>query len=213
MTDDLKKLIPAYLQHAHKGPGMNLLLEEMENGGFYTSPCSGKYHLAVEGGLAEHSYNVYTTMYKMGLDMLGADEFEELKDSITVVALLHDLGKMGQFGKPNYVENILKSGKRSEAEPFCTNKELVYQEHEIRSVIIASKYIDLTEDEMDAILHHNGLFGKLDSSFGNHNFDRNKLSFLLHTADMWASRFMEEKKPIPPTEKEMREMRKKVGDD
>ena len=82
---------------------------------------------------------------------------------------------------------------RSVAEPFESNKDLMYEEHEIRSVIIAERFIYLSEDEETAILHHNGLFGKLDSkSFGSDpNFCKTKLAFLLHTADMYCSRFVE----------------------
>lgn len=169
--------------------GIDGLISEMEQGGFFTAPCSSKYHLANEGGLAEHSLNVFDALVMLDKG-LGSDlDYTDM----VIVALLHDLGKMGDYGKPNYVENILKSGKRSEAEPFCTNKMLTYEEHEIRSVIIASRHIALTEDQQTAILHHNGLYGKLDSSFGNHNYDSSKLAFLLHTADMWCCRFTEKK--------------------
>ena len=37
---------------------MDKLINYMDENGFFTSPCSGSYHLAYEGGLAEHSLNV-----------------------------------------------------------------------------------------------------------------------------------------------------------
>ena len=33
-------------------------LKELEEGGFFISPCSTQYHLAYAGGLVEHSVNV-----------------------------------------------------------------------------------------------------------------------------------------------------------
>lgn len=168
--------------------GVDKLIKAMEEGGFFTAPCSGEYHLCKEGGLLEHSINVFNTLLELD-KATGADL--DYKDMV-LCSLIHDLGKMGDHGKPNYVPNILKSGKMSDAKPYCTNKDLFYEEHEVRSVIIAERYIELTEEQETAILHHNGLFGKLDSSYSNHNFDKSKLAFLLHTADMWCSRFVEE---------------------
>lgn len=177
--------------------GIYALINWMEDNGFFTAPCSGAHHLCKEGGLAEHSLNVYDTLVKLN-EAMDAKISEK---SIVLCALLHDLGKAGDHGKPNYVENYVSSRKkdengnvimvRSEAKPYETNKELTYEEHEIRSVIIAERFIPLTEEEETAILHHNGLFGKLDSGFGNHNYDKTPLAFLLHTADMYCSRFIE----------------------
>ena len=182
--------------------GMLELSTEMYIGGFFNSPCSTKHHLAKEGGLAEHSLNVYRTMKQLALCLMSEDEYEQYKDSIVIVALLHDLGKMGDYGKQNYIENMIKDGrptkaepeqkyKRSEAEPYKTNPDLTYEEHEIRSLTTACRYIELTEEEYTAILHHNGLHSKLDSPYGNANYCKTKLAYLLHVADMWCSRFVE----------------------
>lgn len=184
-----------------KRTGMEELIKAMEEGGFFTAPCSGAFHLCKEGGLAEHSVNVFDTLMDLYIKLCPIDELP--MDSIIICALLHDLGKMGDHGKPNYVPNMVRSKKKnpdtgeydlvqSEAKPYETNKELTYEEHEIRSLLIAERYIDLTEEEETAILHHNGLYGKLDSSFGNANFCKTKLAFLLHTADMWCSRFVDD---------------------
>ena len=75
--------------------GMDKLVEHMEEGGFFTAPCSTRYHLSKEGGLAEHSLNVYENALRIS-GGLGRPE-EVLRDSLIIVSLLHDLGKMGQF--------------------------------------------------------------------------------------------------------------------
>lgn len=165
-------------------PGMDELIAYMEAGGFFEAPSSGKHHLCREGGLLTHTMNVLLCARKINR-ALG----EPVPDKeITITALLHDLGKMGDHGKPNYVPNILKSGNRSEAEPFKTNDELPYIDHAIRSVIIARSFIELSAEEEHAILYHNGLYNDLKYSIKG---KETELYLILHTADMWASHFME----------------------
>lgn len=182
--EKIKKQIEILLSETER-PGIQALLNYMDIAGFYTAPCSSKYHLAKPGGLAEHSLNVF----KNALSLTHAfnDDFKspinfELIKSITICALLHDLGKAGQYGKPAYIEN-----EDPEKAPFRANKELLYIPHEIRSVAIASQFIELTEEEQFAITYHNGLYGELRSIKGNET----PLYMILHFSDMWASRVTE----------------------
>ena len=164
--------------------GIEALIQHMYDNGFFTAPCSGAYHLAKEGGLAEHSLNVYDIMTKLN-DSLQS---EIPRQSIIIVSLLHDLGKMGFAGKPNYIENILKSGKRSESKPYETNKQLLGIPHEIASIQIASRFIYLTENEVFSIMNHNGLYTPTGYAVKG---KETKMYLLLHTADMYTSHFCE----------------------
>lgn len=163
--------------------GIDDLIEAMEEKGFFTAPCSGAHHLSHEGGLAEHSLNVFELMLKLDA-ALGANT---ARNSIIICGILHDLGKAGDYGKPNYVENILKSGKPA-AKPYKTNPELLYVPHEIRSIAIAERYVSLTEEEEFAILYHNGMYSELKYAYSG---KETQLSLVLHFADMWASRVTE----------------------
>lgn len=180
---EVKGKIVSLLQETHRYD-VDALIDCMEDGGFFTSPCSGAHHLSKEGGLAEHSLNVYFGM----IELDRALQANIPHDSIVLCGLLHDLGKMGDHDKPNYVENILKSGKRSDSKPYITNKDLLYIPHEIRSIVIAERYIGLKEEEEFAILYHNGMYSELKYSF---NGNETPLSLVLHFADMWASRITE----------------------
>ena len=179
--------------------GMDKLIDWMENNGFFTSPCSGGNHLAKEGGLAEHSLNVFRLMNADAVCKMKVEDYESNKSSIIITSLLHDLGKCGDYGKPGYVPNMIKDGrptkaepeqkyKQSETKPFEVNKELIPVDHEIRSVKIASKFIDLTEEEELAILWHNGLYGNFKYQIQG---KETSLYLLLHFADMWASHVLE----------------------
>ena len=170
--------------------GIAGLLVEMDEMGFYTAPCSTQYHLAYSGGLAEHSLNVYELMDK--LSSILHPEVD--KSSVIICALLHDLGKAGQFGKPNYIINMLKGrGKNAEpyqspTKPYIGNPELLYIDHEVRSIQIAGRHINLTEDENWAILMHNGMYGNFKYQIQG---KETPLYLLLHMAGMWASRVTE----------------------
>jgi 23S rRNA maturation-related 3'-5' exoribonuclease YhaM len=160
----------------------------MDNSGFYIAPASTKYHGAVIGALAEHSLNVYNAAMNLANAWLDSDKVEELRNSIIICSLLHDLGKAGQYNKPLYVENVLKTGV-SKAQPFKTNEDLMTLDHEIVSVIEASRFITLTEEEQFAIAFHNGLY----TSIGRYGLQGKEtpLQMIIHFSDLWASRVME----------------------
>lgn len=187
-----------------KREGMYSLLSWMDWNGFYTMPCSGGNHLAKEGGLAEHSLNVFGLMHGIRNEGVLGSNFDMPTDSIAICGLLHDLGKCGDYGKPGYVPNMLKGRAtkaspnpgphQSDKKPFKVNGGLFPIDHEVRSVKIASKFIELTEEEELAILWHNGLYGNFKYQIQG---KETPLYMLLHFADMWASRVIEEEKEEP----------------
>lgn len=62
--NDLKNQIEGLLKATGR-KGIEDLLAWMDENGFYTAPCSSKYHLAKPGGLAEHSLNVFRNAMSM----------------------------------------------------------------------------------------------------------------------------------------------------
>ncbi|MBR2300891.1 MAG: HD domain-containing protein [Bacteroidaceae bacterium] len=164
--------------------GIKNLIAFMDEVGFFRAPCSGGNHLCQEGGLAEHSWNVYETALKLN-KALGAG-FS--KDTIAICALLHDLGKVGDHNKQMYIENVLKSGKVSASKPYKRNPGLSAVPHAVRSIKLAQRYIELSEGEEWAILCHDGLY-----DFMKHEMlgKETPLFMVLHWADMWSSRVVE----------------------
>lgn len=180
----MKERIEVLLRET-KRSGIEDLLQWMDKNGFYDAPCSSKYHLAHPGGLAEHSLNVFKNCMAWTNAMFQKSEIEVTFDfinSITICALLHDLGKAGQFGKPMYIKNT----EDSEC-TYIYNSKLLNVPHEVRSIAIASRFIELTEEEQFAILYHNGLYGELNGFKGKEK----PLLLILHHSDMWAARVTE----------------------
>lgn len=175
--------------------GIENLITYMDEAEFFTAPCSTQHHLCKVGGLAEHSHNVFCcgTQLKDSLNFQCAEwlkmlEKDILSDSWTIVSLLHDLGKAAYHGKDNYTPNYLKSGVLSDKKPYETNPDRLYIPHEIVSLLIAKRFIELTEEEEFAIMYHNGLY--VPSGRDLQGKER-PLQMLLHFADMWCSRFIE----------------------
>ena len=104
-----------------------------------SAPASSKlaYHHAYSGGLLQHILetfeyccNISEKVVPLLRDrfVIGADDFHtELcvdKESILFVSILHDIHKVVDYsGRPQYENNILKSGAQSEKIPYKVNKD------------------------------------------------------------------------------------------
>ena len=86
MNNEMKQMIIDLLLETER-PGMGELCAHMEEVGFFNAPCSGGNHLAFEGGLAEHSYNVYMLMNIDATHKLSTDEYNAMHDSIIIASV------------------------------------------------------------------------------------------------------------------------------
>ena len=148
-----------------------------------TAPASTKYHLSKEGGLLEHSVNVAETMLKIKAAI--APEISD--ESCVIVALLHDLGKVGMPGNPQYLinepsEKQKKYGYKPDY-PYRFNSELTYLSVPVRSLYLALQHISLTEEEVQAIVYHDGQYVEDNRSCATHE---EPLTLLLQYADSWS---------------------------
>ena len=80
--------------------GIDRVISKLESMGFFTAPASSKNHLCVEGGLLEHSMNVYK-MAKMIREQLLAvqPELKIKEESVIIASLLHDVCKADIYKK------------------------------------------------------------------------------------------------------------------
>ncbi len=166
--------------------GMPQLIAAMEQCGYFDCPASSRSHMSCKGGLAQHSWYVLEQAQKLNV-FFGSPCST---DSVVITALLHDFGKCGQFGKPEYVENILSNGRQCGSRPFKKNKELMAVKHETRGIAELSKYIVLTEDEQNAILRHDGARGT--ESRGNEaKACDTPLYMIIYFANLWSKKMLE----------------------
>lgn len=177
--ENIKDLIKNNLGEA-RGEEFKNLMDHLENNTeWLTSPASTRYHCSYEGGLIEHSVNVAEVIIK--LKKILAPEISI--GSAALVGLLHDCGKQGQYiMKPPTV----KQQQYGYPGSIVYNEDIVYMEHEARSLKIISKFLDLSEEEWAAIEYHNQPWNGTSSAFR-----KNKLMTLLQNADYYSTVYLE----------------------
>ncbi len=155
---------------------------------YLTTPASIKYHLCREHGLLEHSVNVAENLLKIK-NVLAPEISDE---SCVIVALLHDLGKAGMPGEPQYLKNEPSQKQKaygySASTPYRFNKDLLYLSVPVRSLYLVSSRFPLTEEETQAIVYHDGQYVEDNRSVATHE---EKLTLLLQYADNWSGFIVE----------------------
>jgi hypothetical protein len=158
---------------------------------FFEAPCSTRYHLSREGGLVEHSINVYECL-KAYLERPRVKELYGLvasDESIAIVALLHDLCKVNVYKKS--FRNVKdENGKWNQVPTFEFQDDLPYG-HGEKSVYIISGFMKLSREEAFAIRYHMGFSDTENIRNVGEAFARFPLAFALSTADMEATYFIE----------------------
>lgn len=179
--DDFIKI---YTENIHR-EGADKLLEWLKNSDFFTAPASAKYHSAHEGGLCEHSVNVYMRLEAVA----GANPALKITpETVAICGLLHDVCKVNFYTVSTRNVKNEETGKW-EKQPFYKIDDKVPYGHGEKSVYIVSGFMRLTREEAFAIRFHMG-------DYADRNVPRAfrlfPLALMLHIADLEAT-FLDEK--------------------
>ena len=168
-----------------KRPGIKQLVEWLNNSDFKIAPASTRYHNCCEGGLLQHSINVYNELLRQK-DLIKLLNIPW--DTLIITALLHDICKVNYYKMD--VRNVKKNGTWVQ-EPYYTVDDLYPIGHGEKSIIIAQEFIKLTDVEVAMIRNHMG--GFVDNSYFSSSalFNKYPESLLLHMADMRATYIVE----------------------
>ena len=169
---------------------LNFLLPESSD--FFTAPASTRYHGNYEGGLLEHSLNVYDCL----CDILSRPRIKEVygieysEESIAIAALLHDICKVNFYNVA--FRNAKNEAGKWESVPYYTIDDRLPYGHGEKSVYIISGYMRLTRDEAFAIRYHMG-FSADKENHGNVGkaMEMFPLAFFLNCADSEAAYYVE----------------------
>ena len=172
--------------------GIENLLGFIRRSDFYTAPASTKYHSCHEGGLLEHSLNVYKCLVAKLDNPIWKDALSEIpKESIIVSSLLHDLCKT-YFYVVEY-RNKKNDDGIWEKVPYYTIDDKIAYGHGEKSVMMIEEYIKLTPVERYSIRWHMGWsepkenYNALGKAMGKY-----PLVLALHEADQEATYLLEE---------------------
>ena len=188
-----ERFIEVYKKYIHR-EGSDKLLEYLmsHSSDFFDAPASARYHGNYDGGLVEHSLNVYDCL-KDYLERTRVKTTYGLNyndESIAIVALLHDLCKINCYKKGT--RNVKENGQWKLVPTFEYNDNITYG-HGEKSVYMISVYMRLTREEAFAIRYHMGFSGSEDARNVGAAFEMFPLAFALSTADMEATYFIEGK--------------------
>ena len=169
----------------------NNIKDWLETGDFFSAPASTKYHLHGEGGLCQHSLNVYDCLSKKLKDW----GLEYPENSIRIVSLMHDWCKINVYVKSTRRVPPERSGTgKWETEEVWIKDDAYHLGHASKSVYLIQQFIPLNMLEIEAIHSHMGstdlstMFNSFDL---NSIFSVNPLAICLHLADMESSYLME----------------------
>ena len=173
--------------------GADRLLEWLDSDAsdFFTAPSSTRFHGSYEGGLVEHSLNVYECLK----DYLARPRTKELygmdysPESIAVTALLHDICKVG-FYAVDY-RNAKNEQGAWERVPYYTIRDTLPYGHGEKSVYMIQSFMRLTRDEAFAIRYHMGFSGNEDKNNIGRALEMFPLALAVNVADMEATYYLE----------------------
>lgn len=178
---------------------------------FYKAPASTKYHLSCEGGLLQHSLNVYDCLIAKKQDPIWKPILCNIPDeSLIIISLLHDICKANFYVKstrnqktydPDKIATAFKSQIKHddmgyyiwETVPTYIIEDSMPLGHGEKSVIIITRFIPLDFTETFAIRWHMGFSDNKDQmqTIGK-AMEQYPIILALYEADMEATKLLED---------------------
>ncbi len=148
---------------------------------FYTAPASTKYHGAYEGGLLEHSIDVYEELQKV---LTTYPEIKIDKESALICALFHDLCKV-HFYTTERRNRKNDAGQWESYDYYTVDERFCYGGHGSKSVFLLQQFIKLHPEEAVAINCHMGVWGLSpgDARSVGDAYEKCPFAWALHVAD------------------------------
>jgi hypothetical protein len=174
------------------------IIDELIEQGFCDMPASVKHHGAYTGALFDHSYAVASILelFTDNLDLKWSRDTSPI-----VVGMLHDLCKIDKYKQVVTLgpgTQVLNDGKviaekvgdiRGTSWDYNPNPFPI-KGHGAKSVMLAQKCVNLTDEEMLCIYHHMGAYEKDDWAEFDQAIKLYPNVLWTHQADMIASKIL-----------------------
>lgn len=178
--------------------GMDTVIDYLDKGGFFEAPASINRHLCHDGGLAEHSLNVYRMAMMLREQTVAmrpevADSLKE--DSVVIAALLHDVCKSNIYKKAQKWRKDAQN-RWEQYDTYEADYSRYPAGHGEKSVIMLLRLgLDLSNDEILAIRWHMGAwnlpFQSYEDKCNISEANEHPLTAILQSADLLASHILE----------------------
>lgn len=189
-----EEFLSIYRTHIHR-EGADKLLEYLDSpaSDFFTAPASTRYHGSREGGLCEHSINVYKCLknYLARPEVQAEYGLSYDEETIAIAALLHDICKVNCYKVSQ--RNVKGPDGKWQSVPYYEFDDQLPYGHGEKSVYIASGYMRLTREEAFAIRYHMGFSTEMDARNVGNAFAAYPLAIALYISDMEATYFVDDK--------------------
>ena len=187
VTELKKEFIEIYTKNITRD-GSKELLEYLQKSDFFVAPASTQFHSAYEGGLVEHTINVYNRFLTAVKNEYGENYTDKISnETIAICALLHDICKVDLYKIE--MRNRKVNGNWEQYPCYTVEDSLPYG-HGEKSVYIISGFMRLTREEAMIINWHMGGFdsrvkgGSYSLSDAYYKFPN---AVLFHTSDILAT--------------------------
>lgn len=159
-----------------KREGIFDLMGWLETTDFFTAPASTRYHLSREGGLCQHSINVFNSL----VTVMKAFGIKTTRETAAIITLFHDICKADTY-KVNFRNAKDENGQWQKVPYFAFEEQFCYGSHGGKSVFLIQKFMPLSDEEAVAINCH---MGNEDGKYTTANaYKQYPLAWALHVAD------------------------------
>lgn len=181
--------------------GIDDVISDLENLGFYEAPASAGHHLNTAGGLVLHSLNTCKAALAVYESMKALEptlENEVKRESVILASLLHDVCKSDIYER-TVKRRKTRIGTWEDSEGYkITYKKFPMGHGEKSVILLLCSGLDLYDDEMLAIRWHMGAFGLNMSSYEDERcYDTSRklypLVSIIQVADSLAASILERK--------------------
>lgn len=192
IENNKQEIINILRTKVHREGSEKLLDYLINKSDFFIAPASTRFHGSYDGGLAQHSLNVYNC-FKAYLERERVRDTYKLtasEETMAICALLHDICKVDVYTRGTRNVKNEQTGQWDKVPTYFFDDKLPYG-HGEKSVYMITGFMRLTREEAFAIRYHMGFSG--DEPVGNVGkaFEMFPLAFALSTADMEATYFLD----------------------
>lgn len=201
---DLEETIKTFISEPRRSKLLDFYSKYSERLIIMPAAHKKEYHNAFPGGYIDHVLRVIDCALKLN-DLwieMGVDSSTYTKEELVFSALNHDLGKMGDEENESYIPQTDQWRKEKLGEDYMFNSKIPFASVPDRGLyLLQSHGIQYTFNEMIAIQTHDGLYDEANKkylyTFMPEQKPRTALPYIIHQADLMATRIEFEKEWLP----------------